>query len=583
MKLSIIIPTFNEENYLPHLLESIKRQNFRDYEVIVADAGSTDSTRDIAQEFGCKLGEGGLPAVGRNRGADIAQGTYFLFLDSDVILTRDYLELCVDEFQERELGIAITQIAPLSDGFLNKITHNFANFFMRKVEKIKPHGAGCYGIITTKKLHQDVEGFDEDLDFGEDTDYIERIGAISQFKVLRSPKLLVSTRRLQEEGLRNVAFKYAKSTFYQFRGKQITAEDLDYTFGHPDTKRIIYSVCGEGMGHAIRAKVLLHHLTQKNEVHIFASDRAYTYLSQHFDNVYEIGGFNTVYEDNTVQNTKTFIKGMKDLPGDLKKSLRLMYSVAKAVKPQVIISDFEFYSNLLSKILRLPLISLDNMHVLTQAELDVPSKFRTERIAAEGVVRSFIQMPTFYLITSYFYPPLKNPEKSKYFPPVLREAIMNLKPYNGEHVLVYQTSDSNVKLLDILKKFDDEFIVYGFHQEGRDENLRFKNFNEDEFFQDLAQARAVIANGGFTLISEALYLGKPVLSVPVKKQFEQILNAIYMDRLGYGEFHQDLEEEDIANFLSRLEEYRKNIDRNFQHDNNQAILGELDSLLDKYA
>lgn len=581
MKLSIIIPTFNEENYLPHLLESIKRQNFRDYEVIVADAGSEDSTKVIALEWGCKVVEGGLPAVGRNRGAESAQGEYLLFLDSDVILTRDYLELCLDEFQKRKLGIAITQIAPLSDTFLNKITHDLANFFMKRVENIKPHGAGCYGIITTRKLHYQVEGFDEDLDFGEDTDYIERIGAISQFKVLRNPKLLVSTRRLQEEGMRNVVFKYAKSTFYQFRGKQISAEDLDYTFGHPGQKRIIYSVCGEGMGHAIRGRVLLNHLTKNNEVHIFASDRAYDYLSAHFDNVYKIGGFNTVYEDNTVQNTKTFIKGMKDLPGDLKKSLRLMYSVAKAVKPQIIISDFEFYSNLLSKVLRVPLISLDNMHVLTQAELDVPRKFRTDRIAAESVVRSFIQMPTFYLITSYFYPPIKNPNKTKYFPPVLREAIMELEPYNSEHVLVYQTSDSNERLLDILKEFDDEFIVYGFHRDERDENLLFKSFNEDEFFTDLSQARAVISNGGFTLISEALYLGKPVLSVPVKKQFEQILNALYLERLGYGEFREDLEREDIENFLSKLDEYRKNIHLKFSHDQNQSILEELDFLIDK--
>ena len=296
MKLSIIIPTFNEENYLPHLLESIKRQDFSDYEVIVADAGSEDSTKDIAQEWGCKVVEGGLPAVGRNRGAEAARGEYLLFLDSDVILTRDYLELCLDEFQKRKLGIAITQIAPLSDTFLNKITHDLANFFMKRVENIKPHGAGCYGIITTRNLHYEVEGFDEDLDFGEDTDYIERIGAISQFKVLRSPKLLVSTRRLQEEGMRNVVLKYAKSTFYQFRGKQITAEDLDYTFGHPGQRRIIYSVCGEGMGHAIRGRVLLNHLTKNNEVHIFASDRAYDYLAAHFDHVYKIGGFNTVHQ-----------------------------------------------------------------------------------------------------------------------------------------------------------------------------------------------------------------------------------------------------------------------------------------------
>ncbi len=581
MKLSIIIPTFNEESYLPPLLESIKRQDFQDYEIIVADAGSQDRTREIAQEWDCRVVEGGMPAAGRNRGAESAQGDYLLFLDSDVILTRDYLDLCIDEFEQRELGIAITQIAPISDSFLNKITHDFANFFMKRVENIKPHGAGCYGIITTKQLHLDVEGFDEDLDFGEDTDYIERIGEISQFKVLRSPKLLVSTRRLQEEGLRNVAFKYAKSTFYQFRGKQISAEDLDYTFGHPGQKRILYSVCGEGMGHAIRGKVLLDHLTKNNEVHIFASDRAYEYLSRHFDNVYEIGGFNTVYEDNTVQNTKTFIKGMKDLPGDLKNSLRLMYSVAKAVKPQIIISDFEFYSNLLSKILRLPLLSLDNMHVLTQAELEVPRKYRTERIAAESVVRSFIQMPTRYFITSYYYPPLKNPKKAEYFPPVLRKEIMGLKPYNGEHVLVYQTSDSNLRLIELLKDLDDIFIVYGFHRDEKEGNLHFKSFNEDDFFKDLAQSRAVIANGGFTLISEALYLGKPVLSVPVKKQFEQILNALYLDRLGYGEIHDELEMEDIEKFLLKLDEYRKNIAENFSHDENMSIMEELDNFIDR--
>jgi uncharacterized protein (TIGR00661 family) len=274
---------------------------------------------------------------------------------------------------------------------------------------------------------------------------------------------------------------------------------------------------------------------------------------------------------------------MKDLPGDLKNSIRLMYSVAKAVKPQIIISDFEFYSNLLSKILRLPLISLDNMHVLTQAELDVPHKYRAEKLASEGVVRSFIQLPTRYLITSYFYPPLKNPKKAKYFPPVLRDEIMNLEPYNGEQVMVYQTSDSNLRLLEILKELDDEFIVYGFHRDERDENLEFKSFNEDEFFQDMAQARAVISNGGFTLISEALYLGKPVLSVPVKKQFEQILNALYLDRLGYGEFHEEVERDDIAKFLSRSDEYRKNIKNYFVHDENQSILEELDKIIDKCA
>ena len=80
MIFSIIIPTYNEEEYLPVLLESIKKQDFDDYEVIVADANSTDRTREIAEEYGCIVVDGGLPGVGRNNGARVAKGEYLLFL-----------------------------------------------------------------------------------------------------------------------------------------------------------------------------------------------------------------------------------------------------------------------------------------------------------------------------------------------------------------------------------------------------------------------------------------------------------------------------------------------------------------------
>jgi uncharacterized protein (TIGR00661 family) len=167
------------------------------------------------------------------------------------------------------------------------------------------------------------------------------------------------------------------------------------------------------------------------------------------------------------------------------------------------------------------------------------------------------------------------------FPPILREKVLNLKPSRGEHVLVYQTSDSNLKLLEVLKEFDDEFIIYGFHKEEESGNLKFKDFNEDEFFEDLASARAVITNGGFSLISEALYLEKPVYSIPIKKQFEQILNALYLDKLEYGEFHKDLDRESIEKFLSKLEYYRDKIKSRFKHDHNQDILRKLDEIIEE--
>lgn len=634
-KISIIIPTFNEEEYLPQLLDSIKDQSYADYEIIIADAQSKDKTREIAKSYGCIITEGGLPALGRNNGAKKANGELLLFLDSDLILTEDYLKDSVEEFEENELGIAITQMIPLSDKKRDKVLHEFANRFMIMVESIKPHGAGCYGIISRKDLHDQVGGFEESLDFGEDSDYIARIGKISSFKVLRKPQVLVSIRRLEKEGLVSLAYKYSKSTVYDFMGKKITADELDYAFGYSDEhnpniletsdysyedleanetnvsynnleknpmnksivqenpedtldntaaskKRIIYSVCGEGLGHAIRSGVILEELIERYDILIFASDRAYTYLSQKFENVYEIYGFNTVYENNKVQNRKTFVKSMKKLPRDLKENLGLLYKLARDFKPNAIISDFEFYASLLSKLLRIPLISIDNMHVITQCNIEYPDKYRKDKLKAESVVKSFIVRPKRHIIISYFYPEIKNPQKTIIYPPVLRKEIMELKPSYKNHILVYQTSKSNEKLIKTLKKVKEKFIIYGFDKNETDQNLEFKMFNEDEFFSDLQNSRAIITNGGFTLISEALYLKKPVYSIPVKGQFEQIINAIYLDKLGYGEFHEEINKKSLEKFIKKLPKYQNNLKEYYGGDN-KALIKELENSIEKYA
>jgi glycosyltransferase involved in cell wall biosynthesis len=155
MIFSIIIPTYNEEEYLPILLDSIKEQDFDDYEIIVADANSTDKTREIAKDYGCIVVDGGLPAVGRNSGARVDKGDLLLFLDSDLQLTDEYLRNVIYEFRVEKLGIAITQMKPMSNKVEDKLFHDFANYFMISVENIKPHGAGCYGIIAKRSLHEE--------------------------------------------------------------------------------------------------------------------------------------------------------------------------------------------------------------------------------------------------------------------------------------------------------------------------------------------------------------------------------------------------------------------------------------------
>ncbi|WP_295113051.1 MJ1255/VC2487 family glycosyltransferase [uncultured Methanobrevibacter sp.] len=630
MILSIIIPTYNEEEYLPILLESIKTQSFTDYEVIIADANSTDKTREIAEEYGCIIVEGGLPGVGRNNGAKVAKGEYLLFLDSDLKLTDDYLRDVLYEFRMEKLGIAITQMLPLSDKVQDKIFHDFANYFMISVEKIKPHGAGCYGIIARKELHDKCGGFDESLTFGEDTDYIERLAKKEKFRVLRNAKIGVSTRRLEEEGLATLIRQYGKSTINDFLGKRTDASDLNYNFGHGkekltttklsrlertteqinklkgsydeslqkiqntrtrlrinmkkrNKKVVFYCVCGEGMGHAIRTGVIVDKIKDKYDVYIFSSDRAYKYLSSKFDHVYEIGGFNTVYINNKVNNLKTLSNALKRNPTNIKTGYETLYKKARQLHPDIIVTDFEIYATMVSKLLDIPLISLDNIHMITQTKIDYPKNHYVEMIKAKGVIKTYVVKPKIHILTSFFYPKIKAGKKAVIYPPIIREDILKLKSTDGNHIIVYQTSKESRKLVRKLKDIKDEkFIVYGFNVNKKDGNLTYKEFNENEFYDDLASSKAVISNGGFTFISEAIYLKKPIYSVPARGNFEQTLNGFYVQKLGYGEYHESMNAERVKSFLTRLPKYRKMLQK-VKNSNNDGIVNELIYRIEKYS
>ncbi len=138
--LSIIIPTLNEEKYLPLLLESIKGQNFKgEYEVIVADADSKDKTIEIAKNYGCKIIPGGLPARGRNEGAKIAKGNIFLFMDADnIFLPENFLCTLLEEFKKRSLGVASFPIYPKGNGF-DKTAYGIYNWWAGITQNFLPH------------------------------------------------------------------------------------------------------------------------------------------------------------------------------------------------------------------------------------------------------------------------------------------------------------------------------------------------------------------------------------------------------------------------------------------------------------
>ena len=229
--LSIIIPALNEELWLPCLLESIRNQNYEDYEIIVADAGSSDSSKSIARRYGCRLTKGGLPGVGRNNGAKIAGGDYLLFLDADVVLPEKFLSEIMHEFIENGIDVATCFIQPLTERKIDFALHKIINYYMRITQKIYPHAPG-FCILSKKIIHEKIKGFNRELKLAEDHDYVKRAAKIGRFKILSSQKIPVSVRRLDKDGRFNLSIKYSLAELHRIIKGEITSEIFNYKFGY---------------------------------------------------------------------------------------------------------------------------------------------------------------------------------------------------------------------------------------------------------------------------------------------------------------------------------------------------------------
>lgn len=237
MNLSIVIPTLNEEKCLSRLLESIKKQDFRDYEIIVADAGSKDKTLEIAKNFGCKITKGGLPAKGRNEGAKIAKGDLILFLDADTMLVENSLKDFLREFKERELDIATCGLQPFGESwflrFLYDFFHNFPVLFLGKIFRY-----GTAFFLVKRELHEKIGGFNEDIKLLEDTVYVRKASKFGKFGMLKSAKIYFSQRRFEKRGWIKTGLKIIFAYFYTIFIGPIKSDIFKYKFGHQDENKV---------------------------------------------------------------------------------------------------------------------------------------------------------------------------------------------------------------------------------------------------------------------------------------------------------------------------------------------------------
>ncbi len=170
-----------------------------------------------------------------------------------------------------------------------------------------------------------------------------------------------------------------------------------------------------------------------------------------------------------------------------------------------------------------------------------------------------------------------------FVPPILRKEIIDTIPSVKNHIIVYQSTQTNKKLIPALHACPEEqFIYYGGDDEKQDKNICYKKFSTAEFISDLASAKAVITNGGFTLISEAIYLHKPILCNPIEKHYEQFLNSEMVTKLGYGKTTNDISPQEIQTFLHELPKYREHLGQ-YEQQGNEKLFSQLAALLKKIA
>lgn len=327
--------------------------------------------------------------------------------------------------------------------------------------------------------------------------------------------------------------------------------------------RILYGVASIGLGHIIRSKVILDHLKKsKHKLFILTSYRGYSYYKKYYDNVYNIEGLEIIFRKNSVLNLRTLIKNLRKASKKTYDNFVKIKSAVDKFNPEIIITDMETFSSYIAHDKNIPLISIDNQHYLVYGKYTLPEKYRLSYLKALFIVKGLLFKARHYLIMCL--PGSKIDDRSNLFQikPIVREEIFEAKSKSMDYIFVYQSTKSYDKLIDILKRINYKFIIYGFEKNQVVGNLIFKKFNDGrEYVKDLANCKAVITNGGFTLISEAIYLRKPILAVPIKKHFEQISNALYIQEKGFGEFYDDLNENHVVEFITNLKKYKIDVEK----------------------
>ena len=334
--------------------------------------------------------------------------------------------------------------------------------------------------------------------------------------------------------------------------------------------RIIYALSGQGRGHTSRVMATSEALRARgHEVLFCCGGTAREILESRGERVLPVPALRQVMDANRVCLRATLQRNWRRVLCTPRITRRLADTFA-AQNADLLITDFEAFSPRAARRIDLPVLSFNHQQVVTETRYQLPPRYWPSAALTAAAIKMIApRRPQHVLLSSFFFPELKHPGRTTLVPPIIRPAVQQLNDEGnverGDHVLVYYNQTEGAEaVLDTLRRVDAPFVAYNFgtpQQPERFSNITFKQPSLEGFLRDLATSRAVICTAGFTLISEGLYLGKPLLVVPNGGIFEQIINARFLQKEGLGEavIGSSLSTGDVRRFLGRADRYAQRL------------------------
>lgn len=235
---SVIIPTLNEEKYLPKLLSDLTKQGSNIFEVIVVDGNSDDETKKNSKVFSKKLKLSFYDnlkrnvAYQRNLGASKASGEYLVFLDADTRIKANFIKKLKFEIEKKKGLLFLPALVPEKNNYQDKLMFNITNSLVDLSQKIgKPFSSGG-SMIVQKDFFKIIGGFNEKLFISEDHELIQRAFKYGvNAKLLMNVKIKFCIRRMEKDGRLKYLLKYLVAAVETFNKGGIEKKIFSYEMG----------------------------------------------------------------------------------------------------------------------------------------------------------------------------------------------------------------------------------------------------------------------------------------------------------------------------------------------------------------